>query len=775
MRITKKVFSLISLIVVFTQIYSQGIGIGQWRDHLPYNKCIAVAHAGNKIYCATPYSVFYYDKDDNSIHRLTKVTGLSDVGVSAINYYDKYKSLIIAYTNANIDIIQDNRIINISDIKRKSILGNKTINKIDFIGENAYLSCGFGIVVLDIDKKEIRDTYYIGPQGNHINVLDMSFSIHDSTFYAATEAGIYSAPYDSPNLANYASWTINTGIDTSKTYNFITYFDNKIFANLFTGNANSDTIFILDGNTWSVFNLDFQSPRRNLGTYNDKLIISSYGRADVYDKDLSLLFVIYRPALKQVYPQDVIIDNDGYYWIADRYSGLVRVWDNGWGGEFILPNGPSSQNVFSISSSGNDIWVAPGGRSTIWGTIYNMGIFSFRNEIWNTIDQKTNPQMDSVVAFVDIAVDPSDRNHIFAPTWGFGLCEFQDNELINIFNEKNSALQAFTTPGIPQVRCGGVAYDRYNNLWISISNVDSVLAVKQPGKPIQAFYLASSSTNTEIGDIIIDTWDQKWILMRYNNILVFNDNNTINNPYDDQAKKLDGSNGNGSIPGSHVFSIAVDHDGEIWIGTDEGVSVIYSPGNVFRGGDYDAQKILVEEGGYAQYLLESESVTAIAVDGANRKWFGTDKAGVFLMSDDGTEELLHFTTDNSPLLSNSITSISINQETGEVFFGTANGIISYKGTATKGEISNNDVYAYPNPVREGYNGSIAIKGLVNNADVKITDISGNLIYKTIAEGGQAIWNGKNFDGRKAKTGVYLVFVSNEDGSETIVTKILFIN
>jgi streptogramin lyase len=773
-----KIHTFILLIILLLSpviTSSQGVAVGQWRDHLPYNKCIAVTEAKNNIYCATPYNVFYYDKDDNSINRLTKVSGLSDIGVSAINYHSGLNTLIIAYSNTNIDLIKNGRIINVSDIKRKQMLGNKTIYNIELIDKYAYLSCGFGIVVLDIEKYEILDTYFIGPEGSQINVFDLSHSSHDSTLYAATESGVYSASLNSPNLADYSSWVLHSRIDSTAEYNLLTYFDKKIFVNKNTGSANSDTIFYYDGIDWNLFDLDFSSPRRNLRASDDQLLVSSFGRTDVFDINLDPLLTIYKPSSEQVYPQDAIIDKDGYYWIADRYAGLVKVWDRGWKANFILPNGPATQNVFSLSSSDGDVWVAPGGRSTIWGTIYNIGIYSFKDEIWNTLNQKNISELDSIVAFVDIGIDPSNSNHIFAPTWGFGLCEFKNNALVNIYNHTNSSLQAFASAGTPQVRLGGVCYDQYNNLWVSNSNVDSVLSVKQPGKDFQAYYLGSGSTNTEIGDLIIDSYDQAWILMRYNNILVFNYNYTINNPNDDLVKKLDGSSGNGSIPGSHVFSIAEDLDGEIWIGTDEGVAVIYSPGNVFSGGDYDAQKILVEEGGYAQYLLESESVTAIAIDGANRKWFGTDRAGVFLMSDDGTEQLLHFTEDNSPLLSNSISSITINQESGEVFFGTSNGIISYKGTATAGGQVNQDVYAYPNPVREGYNGTIAIKGLVNNADIKITDISGNLIFSTKAEGGQAVWNGKNFDGRKAKTGVYLVFVSNEDGSETIVTKILFIN
>jgi len=232
--------------------------------------------------------------------------------------------------------------------------------------------------------------------------------------------------------------------------------------------------------------------------------------------------------------------------------------------------------------------------------------------------------------------------------------------------------------------------------------------------------------------------------------------------------------GNGDLPGNKVFSLAQDLDGELWIGTDEGIGIIYSPENVFNGGNYDAVRPLVEVDGYVQYLLETETVTAITVDGDNKKWIGTERAGVFLLSSDGTEEIHHFSAENSQLYSNSIIDIEINGKTGEVFFGTDLGIISYKSTATDGGPVNSDVIAYPNPEREGYEGTIAIKGLVHNASVRITDVSGTLIYATTAEGGQAIWNGRSLNGDRAHTGVYLVFATNDDGKESIVTKILVI-
>jgi hypothetical protein len=275
----------------------------------------------------------------------------------------------------------------------------------------------------------------------------------------------------------------------------------------------------------------------------------------------------------------------------------------------------------------------------------------------------------------------------------------------------------------------------------------------------------------------VDSYDNKWINCRVTAsspanpyfVYVFNENN----PVGQQIRGLRSGTGEGSLPGNSVYSFAEDRDGEIWLGTDDGIAIFYSPEDVLTE-NIDAQRPLVDFDGYVQYLLESETVKAIVVDGANRKWIGTERAGVFLLSEDGSEEIHHFTEENSPLLSNTIISMTINGETGEVYIGTAKGLIGYKAMATDPKDTNTDVYAYPNPVRPGYTGPIAVKGLVNNANVKFTDVNGSLVYETLAEGGQAVWNGYDFNGRRANSGVYLVFISNPDGSETMVTKILFV-
>jgi len=328
------------------------------------------------------------------------------------------------------------------------------------------------------------------------------------------------------------------------------------------------------------------------------------------------------------------------------------------------------------------------------------------------------------------------------------------------------------------VRVSGMEIDKNTGtLWVGGSGSDDLLFAKTPEGQWYSFHIDEIGPIT-LTDIAIDNIGQKWIVApRGVGVVVFNDNGTLANSGDDQSRKLTQNLNNGNLASNNVFCIAADFDGEIWVGTDNGISVFYSPESAFSGGNYDSQQILVEQDGYVQYLLENEGVRVIAVDGANRKWIGTDNAGVFLLSEDGTEEILHFTKDNSPLFSDEITSLGIDHLSGEVFIGTDKGIVSYKGTATWGtpEFEPDDVYAYPNPVEPDYEGPIAIKGLVRDADVKITDAAGNVVFATIANGGQAIWNGNNFSGTRAKSGVYLVFASNEDGKQTFVTKVLFIN
>jgi len=769
--------TLILACTIFLSFYSKAqVAIGEWRDHLPYTRSISVADAGTRIYSATEYSLFYFDNDDYSINRMSKVNGLSDIGISTISYNYEYDALLIAYTNTNIDLLKDGEIINISDIKRKQILGKKTINNIYFQDSLAYLACGFGIVVLDVKNEEFPEPiYYIGPDGSQIDVLDVT--IGKDSLYAATEAGIYKAFLNSPNLADFNVWSVDSRLHPQASFNAIDYFHDKLIVNYSTEAYNGDTVFMYDYalNTWQKFPEIDPYKKLNILTSHDYLLIVGQSKVYFYNSNYELAAAVYNLNGNSINARDATLDEAGAKWIADYAGGLVKTEDN-FSGEFIRPNGPYAANVFDMSLQNEELWVAAGGRSSGWGKIYLQdGVYTFANESWSSFNRANSyAAFDSINDFVCVAVDPNKTSHAYVGTWMQGVMEFMDGEVVNVFNDKNSTLEIW--PAGNYVAVSGVAFDSYNNLWVVNSGAANPLAVKTVDNQWKSFSLGSSLSGTDAGKMVIDSYNQKWIMLRADNkLVVFSDNNTIDNPTDDITKILNNATGNGSLPGNKIYSIAQDLDGEIWLGSDEGIGVIYSPGNIFTGGNYDAQRILVEVGGYTQYLLESEVVTAITIDGDNRKWVGTERAGVFLLSADGTEEIHHFTEENSPLYSNLIVDIEINNETGEVFFGTDQGIISYKSTATGGGPVNSDVVVYPNPVKPGYAGVIAIKGLVANADVKITDVSGTLIYATQAEGGQAIWSGKSFDGRKASTGVYLVFATDDEGNEKIVTKILFIN
>ena len=757
--------------------YAQGIGVGEWRDHLPYINAKTLTEAGDRIYCASEEGLFYYSKSETTVDKLSKITGLSDIGFNTINYDTATNTLVIAYSNANIDLIQDNRIINIPDIKRKIIPGNKIINKIFFKDNYAYLACGFGVVVLDLIKKEIKDTYYIGPNGDNINVTDITCDGNE--FYAATggvAGGIYHASVNASNLANYNFWSKYNNLPPTieeTSYNAIEYHHGKVFANLNLPTAH-DTLYVFDGGSWTYFDTTIYNELRSITSLHNKMSVCGDGYMVVYNSNDSLIHTIYQYfgfANSYPNPKEAFAALNGDYWIADGGQGLVKN-SNIFDYMNVHPNGPRFATAFDMSVENSNLWVASSGVSASWNPQFKSeGIASYINNNWNTIypiGENGSPLSD----IIRIAVDPVNSSRVFAGGWVNGVAEINNSVQTNAYDTSNSTLE--NIGGF--VRIGGFDFDADGNLWVGNSNVNKPISVLKPNGIWKNFTPPNFSTQNRVGNLIVDSYNQKWLMLPYGaGLLVFNDNYTIDVTSDDEYKYITTSTGSGKLPSNDIYSIAEDLDGEIWIGTNKGIAVFYSPGEIFSGNNFDSQQILIEQDGYAQYLFETEIVSAIAVDGGNRKWIGTQNSGVYLMSADGTEQLLHFTEDNSPLFSNNIFSIAIDNLTGEVFIGTQKGIISYKGTATEGGEVFADVYAYPNPVHHDYEGTIAIKGLVKDADIKITDISGSLVYATKANGGQAIWNGKKFDGEKVATGVYLVFASNEDGSQTHVTKILIVN
>ena len=744
------------------------IGIGEWRTHVPYRNATSLADAGDRLYVSANVFFYSYDKETGSLQRFDKVSGLSDVGTTLVRYNPFDSSLVVIYENTNIDIIKNNTIVNISDIKRKQIVGEKKIHSVYFLGNVAYLSCSFGIVALDLNKLEIKDTYRIGANGANLNVS--AFASDSNNFYAATDEGLKTARLNSPNLANYSEWSLEAGLP-AKAAKHVLNFNSRIFANIM------DTLFQHDGNNWSQFSYDPDWEIANLISNANHLIICERNAGNEYEGRIGIVttdFVCcnYTSDPRIPAPLDAWMDDEGILWVADLLNNLIII-SGGQIQPIYPPNGPWSVLVQNLSIARRQVWVAPGGVNSAFK--YNTndhGTSSFIQNWWDYKNQYTHPELAGILSFYDVAAHPS-LDVVYFASWYSGLVEY-NNGGFTVYDKDNSILDESLDPNRTIV--SGLAFDRNENLWFTLFSAQHPIAVKKADGALMEFSAPGIEENW-LSQIIIDDYDQLWMVTPKTNshgILVYSHGENIDDTGDDQYKIYRSGLGNGNLPTNNVLCLAKDLDGEIWVGTVEGIAVFYCPSAVFDPQGCEAQQIIVSQNGVAGYLLETERVTTIAVDGANRKWVGTNN-GVFLLSPDGTEQIAYYTVDNSPLLSNNITDIAIDGQTGEVFIGTEKGLVSLRGEATEGTTERAGVLVFPNPVRENYEGPIALKGLANNANVKITDLNGMLFYETTALGGQAVWNGRNYNGERAKTGVYLIFTSNDDGSSTHVTRLLIIN
>ena len=786
----KKILLLALILVNSLSLFCQedDFRIGAWRSHFPYRNLLGVA-ADNKgtVYAASRFSVFSYQEETGLVTVLSKINSLSDVGISCIKYNHQFDLLFIAYENSNIDILKNGRTINISDIYRSNVLGKKTINDIYFHDNYAYLSCGFGIVVVDIEKYEIADTYYIGPSGQYLEVYDFTYWKKENLFVVATETGLLCAKNEpNVNLSYFANWESMTDMPTNhKIADMVETFADYLFVNICYGydekgnHINNDTLLYYNGNSWDLF-VDIFSKIYSIDVYEGKLLLSIWYNTNSYDASFNRVFFTgQHSGMVSPRPNQAIIDNKGTYWVADGESGLVK-YPSQWNGVSVIPSGPDIASTFNLVSHKNNIFLLPGGYNASWAPGYKEAEISiFDSKEWTNVNNKTIPHLSDYHNLVDIAIDPKNGNHYFLASYGYGgLIEVLDNKIVNVYDGSNSPLEQPSSMSDPRaVRVGGVKFDNKGNLWVTNSASSKSLQVLMADGNWGNVNVGSAISGVEASTITIDNYGGKWLKIRninsHSGIYVINDNNTPEYAGDDQVRRLTPGIGNGNLPGQSVYSIANDKDGKIWIGSDMGVAVFHYPENIFGGGNYDASQILVEADGDIRPLLESETVTAICVDHGNRKWFGTSSSGVYYTSPDGKTELAHFTKENSPLLSNTINHIAVN-EMGEVFFLTMDGVCSFKGESVPPVPNYETIYVYPNPVRPEYDGPIAVAGLKQDSFVKITDSAGKIVYSTISNGGQAVWDGYTPSGKKAASGVYFVFAVDSQGQEKASTKFLIV-
>lgn len=737
--------------------------IGGWREHLPYHsvKDLAILD-NNTLTAATEYSLFTFQTEESYIERISKTAGLSGSGIQLIHTAAGNK-LIVVYTNNNIDIITSSSIQPIRDIANSNQLPVSGIFAIASDESRAYLCTAIGIIVLDLDRFEVNETWRIGNNGQP--VITNSFTKMGSHFYAATNEGLKSIPVASANPADYNNWTLlsgNAGLPAGNC-DQVFLFQNQLITLV------ENRFYIFRNNSWEIFfesNFEYVKHAVNGNRLTICEQLNSQFRIQVLNENATVMLTLNQGQQLQ-HPQKAIWYNEEV-WIADSLSGLLR-YSNGHY-TAIVPESPASIAEGNIFATTSGIVAARGAVNNNTGAGHPGSWFTLKEYSWQNFERAQFPALDSCPDLHHVIFNNSNQE-TWTASWGGGLQLWKEGHFIKTYKQGFLGADVVNPQ---QYKVGGIVLDKQNNVWISNPGSSFPLVLRQPDDVWVQFAVPYSGVGNTIKDIIVDDNSYKWISAAQGGLLVYSEGSDLNSAADDKWFRYLFGPGQGNLPGNAVIAINKDRQGFIWVGTDNGIAVIECPEAVFTNPICEAVRPVIKTGNFAGYLFQNERVLCITTDAANRKWVGTEK-GAWLVAPNGDAIIEHWNTGNSPLPANRVHSIAIDPKTGEVFFATAAGIVSWRGTATAASEEKPQVQIFPNPVPPGYNGTIGIRGLKENSIVKITELNGRLVYQTRSLGGQAVWNGRDYRGRMISTGVYLVLVSDEGNREQTAGKIVFIN
>lgn len=774
-----KLIGFLFLLIGFSSLTFSQVGLGKWRMHISPFDALDVVNRNGTVYTALSKGILEYDVESGEQTLRTAADYLSDISPTALGYDVNTETLLIGYNNGNLDFLQDERITNLPAILQSNINGMKTINRIVCRGDNAYLATGFGIVVINLIKREVRDTYNPSPFDE--SIVDITF-LNDS-IYALTSRSLYVGAENNNFLADPSQWSQVSSVEdytTSGQYSDLEAFQNNLFLGYKDQAFNLDTLFRYDGNDWEVLKDDIQL--QGLNASNNKLLLSAQGGLVVFNSNLDEEFTIYQYNNGK-YPEPFnAIFYAGNYYIADDKSGLVKA-QNAFQSSHIIFEGPLHNLAFRADWKKDKLAVAAGGIDGTSPFYRTEGGYTRNGEEWSSHNRNNEPilQGQSVWDFISVSVNPNNPEEVAFGTYSeIPLLIVNGDKITDTIGYSNSLITSLTPSGSDGIsKITDVTYDDNSNLWIANSESDRPLKVRDENGAWYDFDLGNQIKNKGTRKVVVDNNEVKWMGVDAVGLVAFDHGESLGDASDDKYQVFTTSVNSGDLPTSIVEAIAVDFDNNIWVGTPEGMRVLYNSSNIFDAspGEYDFQKLLIEFGENVEIVLGTTHITDIEIDGANRKWIATASSGVFLLEPDGLEVIENFTTDNSPLLNNFILDITIDHNNGEVYFLTNDGMISYRSDATQGDNDYNNVTVFPNPVRPDYFGPVTIQGIAYNSDVKITDVAGNLVYQTTSNGGTATWNGQTLQGERAQTGVYLIWTSidDQDVKGRKVGKVVFIN
>lgn len=723
-------------------VYSQNIPIGAWRLHISYDDIHTVSVSSSKVYGASENGVMVLDLSDHSISTITKMGGLSSTNITQVAFDQPRNQLLVTYVNGDIDVVTENEIVNINTLKISTIIpGSKRINHILMQGNVAYLSTDFGVVVLDLVQLAIKETWRdIGVNGVELEINQATF--YNDSIFLATETGIVAGDLED-NLLDYNNWKRFITGPFNGEIQSITTFNNEVYAAV-----NGSGIYTYDGNAWSMESY-LQALQYNTITANETLLVTA--ESSLFRVTSSgVVTEIQAPVISN--PHIAVEDQAGKLWVGDAQNGLVSDFLGAFAG--FETNGPTFHQGFRLqyNSSAHTVYALSGGFSSSLvplGNVENVNTFS--NGLWSIQPDLSDTDITAIL----------DKNKLYVASCGYGLQVVSETETI-LFDETNSTLQNIA-PG-RNVRVTDIASSSAG-VWVTNAGASQPLHLLKTDNTWESFSFPSIAAARYPTNIEVDYLGNVWMLINPSNgggVVVFNKTTG-------QSVYVTDVTNAGGLPGKSVYSIAMDRDGFVWLGTEKGVAYFPDPSRVFSP-NANAIKPVFEN----RFLLRDERVTAIEIDGGNRKWIGTEN-GVWLFNEFGERQIHNFNTENSPLLSNRIVDLELNSHTGELFIITDAGIASYRSDATQGETTFNTIKIFPNPVTNQFGGQVGISGLVTDAIVKITDVSGKLVWQATANGGSVSWNVHDYNGRRAATGMYLVFCIAQDGTESVVGKIAVVN
>ncbi len=754
------------LLLLFYQIcFSQPFQ--NWKGYFSYNQIKDISQSSTKIYAAAENALFTKNLTSNDIKTINTIDGLSGQTISAIYHSDTFNKTIVGYEDGLMIVINDadGTMLNVVDIINKNIPANiKKVNHFMEYDGIIYVSCDFGIVQYKLATLEFGDTYFIGPSGQEIKVYQTA--VFNGDIYAVTQYyGIRKAAITNPNLNDYAQWQV---FDSGYWSGLVT------FNNQLIGMSVNNNIYKYNGSFFEQIGTIGQ-PGLDIRAAGNYMVVTSLNKVLVFNQSLSQIVTIQSSQITLI-PVTfccATVANDTIY-IGTNENGIVSApITSPTSFEFIMPNGPQRNNIFAIDTSSSNLWAVYGGYNGDYnpytylniGQPASFGISKYNQSGWLNI-----PYSDVLQAraLVRIAVNPNDETQVYFGSYHNGLLKIENDIPTTLYDNTNSTLEISVGT---EIWVNSTTFDKSSNLWMTDSRTKKALQVLKSNGTWQSFDMETILTDYASNDfckIAIDKSGTKWIASSKNGVIAFNENSSVG------FKKIAEGVDLGNLPSQDVRAIAVDNRNQVWIGTNKGLRVLPSTGNYNSGEQMKANAIIILEDGLAQELLYEQFITDIVVNGSNQKWIGTADSGVFLFSSNGQETIYHFTKDNSPLPSNVINDIDINSVTGEIFFATDKGMVSFQGTSTRPADNLDAVYVYPNPVRPEFVGTVKIAGLISKANIKITDIEGNLVYETTSEGGTVEWDTKAFGKHNVASGVYMIFIAAEDASETAVKKVMII-